>query len=96
MKAKKAVKHLNKVEALLSNVIDQFPASEQELGELLASAKGAVIRARETVNSQLAAPAAKRTAARRAAAQQARVTTNGTQKLPSPRRNAGSALTGRA
>ncbi len=53
MKAKKAVKRLNKVEALLSNIIDQFPASKQEFGELLDSAKAAVIRARETVNSQL-------------------------------------------
>jgi hypothetical protein len=33
MKAKKALKRLNKVEALLSDVIDQFPASKASLGE---------------------------------------------------------------
>ena len=82
MKAKKAVKRLNKAEALLSGVIDQFPAGKQELGELLASARAAIIRARETVNSQLPAPPAKGTAAGRAAAQQAHATANGMQKAP--------------
>ncbi len=61
MKAKKAVKRLMKAEALLSNVIDQFAASKQEVGELLAEAKAAVIRARETVDSQLSATAINKT-----------------------------------
>jgi hypothetical protein len=35
MKAKKALKRLNKVETLLSNVIDQCPASARGLRELV-------------------------------------------------------------
>ena len=41
MKAKKALKRLNKVETILSNVIDQCPASSRGLRELLESAKQA-------------------------------------------------------
>jgi len=52
MKAKKALKRLNKIEALLSDVIDQFPGSTAGLGELLDSAKAAIVRAKTTVNSQ--------------------------------------------
>jgi len=52
MKAKKTLKRLNKVEALLSSVIDQCPASKRGLRELLDSAKTSVVRAREAVNSQ--------------------------------------------
>jgi hypothetical protein len=82
MKAKKALKRLNKVEALLSNVIDQFPASKQELGELLDSAKAAVIRARETINSQLSTSPARRTTARAEITQQPHVTANSKQTAP--------------
>ncbi len=91
MKAKKAVKRLNKVEALLSNIIDQFPASKQEFGELLDSAKAAVIRARETVNSQLSTSAAKKTPAKAEIAQQPRVAANRKQTAPlaAVRRRAG-------
>lgn len=53
MKVKKALKRLNKVEDLLSGIIDQFPAGEATLGELLDSAKAAVVSAKKTMNSQL-------------------------------------------
>jgi len=82
MKAKKALKRLNKVEALLSNVIDQFPASKQELGELLNSAKAAVSRAQETINSQLSTSAEKKTQPRGEIARRAGVTTDGRQSTP--------------
>ena len=50
MKAKKALKRLNKVEALLSNVINQCPANRRGLRELLGAAKASVVRAKKTVN----------------------------------------------
>jgi hypothetical protein len=50
MKAKKALKRLNKVETLLSNVIDQCPASARGLRELLDSAKASVVHAKGAVN----------------------------------------------
>jgi hypothetical protein len=49
MKAKKALKRLNKVEALLSTVIDGYQASNRRLRELLGSAMGAITRAKTTV-----------------------------------------------
>jgi hypothetical protein len=54
MKAKKALKRLNKVESSLSNVIDQFPASARGLRELLESARSSVVRAQEVVNARVA------------------------------------------
>ena len=52
MKAKKALKRLKKVETILSNVIDQFPASARGLRELLDSARVAVVRAKVAVNER--------------------------------------------
>ncbi len=54
MKTKKALKRLNKVETLLSNVIGQCPAGARGLRELLDSAKASVVRAKETVNARVA------------------------------------------
>jgi len=59
MKAKKALKRLNKVESLLSNVIDQFPDSARGLRDLLDAARSSVVRARETVGARLARAAKK-------------------------------------
>ena len=55
MKAKKALKRLNKVDVLLSNVIDQCPASARGLRELLDSARASVLRAKGAVNGFLSA-----------------------------------------
>ncbi len=55
MKAKKALKRLNKVEGLLTDVIDQCPASARGLLGLLDSAKTSVIRAKEVVHARVAA-----------------------------------------
>lgn len=52
MKTKKALKRLNKVETLLSNIIDQFPGSKDGLRGLLDSAKATVARAMKIVNLQ--------------------------------------------
>src|SRR5579871_3804210 len=51
MKAKKALKKLNKVEALLSHIIQAFPASKQGVGSLLGSAKETIGKAIQSVNS---------------------------------------------
>ena len=59
MKAKKALKRLNKVESLLSNVIDQFPDSARGLRDLLDSARSSVVRAKETVGARVARAAKK-------------------------------------
>lgn len=48
MKAKKAVKRLNKVETLLSDVIDQYSEINQNVRDLLVSARVSVTRAKET------------------------------------------------
>jgi hypothetical protein len=58
MKAKKALKRLSRVETLLSDVIDQYAPKEQDVRELLDSAKSSVIRAKESVNVQ-ASPVSK-------------------------------------
>jgi hypothetical protein len=59
MKAKKALKRLNKVEVLLSNVIDQCPPSARGLRDLLDSAKASVVRAKGAVNARVVRAAKK-------------------------------------
>jgi hypothetical protein len=81
MKAKKALKRLNKVEALLSNVIDQFPGSRDGLRELLDSAKAAVVRAKETVTSQLSNRTAKKSPLRAEMVQRGRLTPEGRKRI---------------
>ena len=81
MKAKKAVKRLNKVEALLSNVIDQFPRSKDGLGELLDSAKAAVVRALKTVSSQRATKVGKKPPVNAKTAQRGRLTAEGRKRI---------------
>src|SRR5215212_1831649 len=80
MKAKKAVKRLNKVEALLSNVIDGFAAGERAVKELLDSAKAAVVRARETVNIKTA-PVVEKKPPVKARSVKSRITAEGRKKL---------------
>jgi hypothetical protein len=60
MKAKKALKRLRRVEALLSIVIDQFAGNERSVRDLLDSAKTSVIRAKAGINSQSAPRTAKK------------------------------------
>src|SRR5437660_11821561 len=55
MKAKKALKRLNKVETILSDVIDQCPASARGLRGLLDAAKTSVGRAKGVVHARVAA-----------------------------------------
>ena len=55
MKAKNALKRLNKVETILSDVIDRCPASARGLRGLLDSAKTSVVRAKGVVHARVAA-----------------------------------------
>lgn len=82
MKAKKALKRLNKVETLLSNVIDQFPGIKDGLVELLGSAKATIVRAKKTVTSQLSARTAKKKPPVKArTAQAGRLTAEGRKRI---------------
>jgi hypothetical protein len=104
MKTKKTLKRLNKVVALLSNVIDQLPAGNDGLGDLLNSAKANVVQATKTVNSQRSNGAAKsKPPARAEKAKQGRLSAAGRKRISlaakkrweEARRKGVSAVTGR-
>ena len=80
MKAKKALKRLNKVESILANVIDQFSVTDG-LRELLDSAKASIVRAKKTVNRQGSARAARKPPVRAEKAQRARLSAEGRRKI---------------
>jgi hypothetical protein len=81
MKAKKAIRRLNKIEVLLSNVIDQFSGGKEGFVELLDSAKAAVVRARETVNAQTSTTAAKKAPAKAETGHSRRLTADGRRRI---------------
>ena len=81
MKAKKTLKRLNKVEALLSSVIDQCPASKRGLRELLDSAKTSVVRAREAVNSQGGRRAARKPTVKAEQAKRGKLSAEGRKRI---------------
>ncbi|MBZ5593648.1 MAG: hypothetical protein LAP39_15520 [Acidobacteriia bacterium] len=99
MKAKKALKRLNKVETLLSNVIDQFPDSARGLKDLLDSARSSVARARETVNARVAKaakkPPAKAAESRLSAAGRKRISLAAKRRWELAKRKGVHAVTGR-
>ena len=53
MKAKKAVKKLMKVEALISNISEQYAAKHSRVRDLLEAAKDSVILAKDAVKLQV-------------------------------------------
>jgi hypothetical protein len=53
MKAKKAVKKLMKVEALLSNISELYAAKHSRVRDLLDAAKDSVVRAKDAVKVQV-------------------------------------------
>lgn len=81
MKAKKTLKRLNKVEAFLSNVIDQCPANKRGLRELLDSAKTAVVRVRDAVNSQVVRRAGRKPPVKAERAQRGRLSAEGRKRI---------------
>lgn len=80
MKTKKTLKRLNKVETILSNVIERFPPSARGARELLDSARGSVVRVRELVQAR-AARAAKKPPARAQVSGQGRLSTEGRKRI---------------
>jgi len=50
MKAKKAVKKLEKIEALVSDLLDRYTPTEQGVHDALQQAKGFIRRAKDAVN----------------------------------------------
>ena len=103
MKAKKALKKLSHVEALLSNVMDQFSGSKDGLASLLDSAKLSISKAIESVSSSKAAPKAKTTARGSKTARNGRLSEEGRKRISlaakkrwaSARRKGVNAVTGR-
>ena len=81
MKAKKAVKRLVKVEALLSNVLDQYSTSTGSVRELLDTAKASVIRAKESIDLMSAATTAKKPSVKAKEPKQGRLTAEGRKKI---------------
>ena len=81
MKAKKALKRLNKIEVLLSNVIDQCPPSARGLRELLDSAKVSVVRATGVMNARAARNVKKKPPVRAAQVTQSRLSEAGRARI---------------
>jgi len=52
MKAKKALKRLDKIEVLVARVIDQCPARSRGLRDLLESAQASLVRAKGVVEAR--------------------------------------------
>lgn len=81
MKAKKAIKRLNKIESILSTVIDQFSPTDNGLRELLDSAKTSVVRAKKTVGLHESAKAAKKPPAKAEKSQRSRLSAEGRRNI---------------
>jgi hypothetical protein len=80
MKARKALKRLNKVETILSNVIDQCPASSRGLRDLLDAARSSVVRAKDAVNVRVIR-AAKKPPVRAQESAQSRLSADGRKRI---------------
>lgn len=80
MKAKKALKRLTRVEALLSDVIDRYAATERDLKDLLGEAKASVVRAKETVTVK-ASPATKKPPAKAEKSKKSGLSAEGRKRL---------------
>jgi hypothetical protein len=101
MKTKKTLKRLNKVVALLSNVIDQLPDRKGGLGDVLDSAKANVVRAAKIVHTQHSTGAAKRKPSakaeeRQSAASRKRISATATKRSEADKRKGVNSGTGRA
>jgi hypothetical protein len=82
MKAKKALKRLDKAEAILSNVIDQYSATESSVRDLLGTAKESVARAKAAVdNGAATSKTGKKPPAKAQKTQRGGLTTEGRRKL---------------
>ncbi len=81
MKAKKAIKRLAKAETLLATVLDQYPAGNDGLRDLLDSAKTSIARARAAIDVEVAVTPAKKSPARAKQAKPGRLTEAGRKRI---------------
>lgn len=81
MKPRKALKRLKKVESLLANVIEGLKDNLNGVGDLLATAKESVQRAKGEVDLQLAAAASRKPPAKATAASARRLSPEGRKKI---------------
>jgi hypothetical protein len=85
MKARKALKRLDKIEALMSDVIERFTASDPGIQEALQVAKTSVDRAKQAVQAQPAVStktASKKAAEKRVSRLKMRARRPGSRKAP--------------
>jgi len=81
MKIRKALKRLNKVETLLSGVIDGLPKGSNGLGDLLATARNSVIEAKRAATTEQPKESKKKPPVRAQAAKPSRLSAEGRQKI---------------
>src|SRR5215813_7683091 len=82
MKAKKAVKRLDRAASLLSGIIDKYaPAGDHRLQELLTAAKLSVVHAKETLNRHASTTVTKKPPSRANSAKPLHLTAEGRKRL---------------
>src|SRR5215472_14442958 len=81
MKLRKALKRLNKVETVLSNILVGLPETSDGLGDLLTSARETVLRAQKKVSFQLSNSGPKKPPARAQASQPRRLSAEGRRRI---------------
>src|SRR5262249_30394107 len=77
MKARKALKRLTKAEGLLSNVIDRLSKASNGVGDLIASARESIVRAKSELDSKASSSVSKKRPARTRNGRSSRATAGG-------------------
>jgi hypothetical protein len=81
MKAKKALKRLTRVETLLKGVLDQYRSGEQQVDELLNSAKMSVSKVKQAIFAKVPAATAKKPPAKAEKPGRRRLSTEGRKRI---------------
>ena len=81
MKVRKALKRLNKIESLLSDVIGGLPKTSNGTGDILASAKQSILRAKTELESGSSASATKKPPAKTGVPPAGRLTPEGRRRI---------------
>ena len=81
LKPRKALKKLNKAEALLSQIIDRLPKDSNGLGDLVASARATVLEAKKKVDSGMEDAGQKKPPARAEAPHAGRLSEEGRKRI---------------
>jgi hypothetical protein len=80
-KTRKAVKRLNKVDSLLTNIIGGIAEMSNGVGDLLASARESILRAKAELDSEAPDTVAKKAPARVVAPRKRRLTAEGRKRI---------------